>query len=244
MRLGLAELQESDKEARKIRAEGLNGYEELDRVLYHQELPFVSEAIWIEIISRNYDNPLAGHFSINKTKDLIDQKYYWPSLRKDIGAYVKSFDVYLGSKAVRYKSYSNLQSLPVPTHWWKDFLIDFTRLPISTDWKSNSYDSILAIIDWLTKIVHYELVKITINALELAEVILDMVVQHHGLPNSIMSDRDSLFTLKFWASLCYFLDIKQRLSTAFHPQTDGQTKWQNSTMEAYLWAFLNFEQNN
>ena len=113
--------------------------------------------------------------------------------------------------------------------------MDFvTGLPISTDWKGDSYDSILVIVDRLTKMVHYEPVKVTINAPGLAEVILDVVVQHHGLPNSIVSDRGSLFILKFWLSLCYFLGIKRRLSTAFHLQTNDQTERQNSMMEAYL----------
>ena len=103
--------------------------------------------------------------------------------------------------------------------------MDFvTGLPISTDWKGDSYDSILVIVDRLTKMVHYELVKVTIDAPGLAEVILNMVVRHHGLLNSIVSDRGLLFTSKFWSSLCYFLGIKRRLSTAFHPQTDGQTE--------------------
>ena len=92
--------------------------------------------------------------------------------------------------------------------------------------------------------VHYEPVKVTINAPGLAEVIIDVVVYHHGFSDSIMTDRGSLFTSKFWSSLWYFLGIKKRLSTAFHPQTDGQIKRQNSTMEAYLWAFVNFKQNN
>ena len=123
--------------------------------------------------------------------------------------------------------------------------MDFvTGLPISTDWKGDSYDSILVIVDRLTKMVHYEPVKVTIDAPGLVEVILDVVVRHHGVPNSIVSDRGSLITSKFWSSLCYFLGIKRRLSTAFHPQTDGQTKHQNSTMEVYLQAFVNFKQNN
>ncbi len=92
--------------------------------------------------------------------------------------------------------------------------------------------------------VHYEPVKITIDAPGLAKVILDVVVRDHGLPDSIMSDRGSVFTSEFWSSLCYFLGIKQRLSTAFHPQTDGQTERHNSTMEAYLRAFGNFEQDD
>ena len=123
--------------------------------------------------------------------------------------------------------------------------MDFvTGLPISTEWKGDSYDSILVIVARLTKMVHYEPVKVTIDALGLAEVIIDVIVRHHGLLDSIITDRGSLFTSKFLSSLCYFLDIKRRLSTAFHPQTDGQTERQNSTMEAYLQAFVNFEHNN
>ena len=123
--------------------------------------------------------------------------------------------------------------------------MDFvTGLPLSVDWKSDSYDSILIIVDRLTKMVHYKPVKVTIDASELAEVILDVVVRYHGLPNSIVTDRSLLFTSKFWLLLRYFLGIKQRLSTAFHPQIDGQTKRQNSTMEAYLQVFINFKQND
>ena len=95
--------------------------------------------------------------------------------------------------------------------------MDFvTGLPISTDKKGDSYDFILVIINWLTKMVYYKPVQVTINASRLAEVILDIVVWHHDLLDSIVSDRDSVFTSKFWFSLCYFLGIKQRLFTAFY----------------------------
>ena len=219
MHLRLLELQESDDKAQKIRPEGLkNSYEEVDGILHHQGLLFVLEATRTELVSRHHDDPLAGHFGIDKTKDVVSRKYYWSSLREDIEAYVKGCEICLGSKAVRYKPYGDLQSLPVPTHWWKDLSIDFvTGLPISTNWKGESYDSILVIVDRLTKMVYYEPVKVIIDAPGLAEVILDVVVWHHGLPNSIMSDRGSLFTLKFWSSFCYFLGIKRRRSTAFHP---------------------------
>ena len=119
-----------------------------------------------------------------------------------------------------------------------------TGLHISINWKRDSYNSILVIVDWLTKMVHYKLVKITIDAPSLAKVIINMIVWHYDLPNSIVTNRGSLFILKFWSLLCYFLAIKQCLSTAFHSQTDSQTKRQNSTMEAYPKAFINFEQNN
>ena len=92
--------------------------------------------------------------------------------------------------------------------------------------------------------VYYELIKITINAPRLAKIIINMVVWHHGLRNSIVTDRGSLFTSKFWSLLCYFLSIKRKLFTAFHLQTDGQTERQNSTIEANLQAFVSFKQND
>ena len=106
--------------------------------------------------------------------------------------------------------------------------MDFvTGLPLSSDWKGNNYNSILVIINRLTKMVYYKPVKITIDAPELAKVTIDVVVQHHGLPDSIISDRGAIFTSKFWSSLCYFLGIKQRLSTAVplsNQWTDGTTE--------------------
>ena len=117
-------------------------------------------------------------------------------------------------------------------------------LPISTDWKGDSYDSIFVIINWLIKIVYYKPVKVIINALGFAKVIIKMVVKYHGFLDSIVTNRKLLFTSKFWLLLCYFLNIKQRLSTAFYLQIDGQTKRQNSIIEAYLWVFVNFKQND
>ena len=118
MRLRLLELQDLDNKAQRIRAEEMkNGYEKIDGILHHQGLPFILEAIRTKVMSWYHDVPVAGYFGIDKTKDLVGQKYYWPSLQKDIKAYVKGYDVCLGSKAVRHKLYGNLQSLPIPTHW-------------------------------------------------------------------------------------------------------------------------------
>ena len=89
MCLRLSELEESDDGARKIRAEGLkNNNEEVDGILHHQGLPFVPKAIRIELISQYHDDPLAGHFGIDKTRELVGRKYYWPSLRRDDESYV------------------------------------------------------------------------------------------------------------------------------------------------------------
>ena len=219
MRLRLVELQVEDGQARKIRAEKLGrNWEDSDGILHHQGLPYVPEIIRTELISRHHDDPLAGHFGIEKTRELVARKYYWETLRHDVEVYVRGCDICLASKAVRHKPYGNLQQLPVLTHRWKDLSIDFvTGLPQSADWRGDSYDLILVIVNRLTKMVYYEPVQTTITAPALAEVILNIIAWYHGLPNSIVSDRGSVFTSKFWSSLCYFLSIKQRLSTAFYP---------------------------
>ena len=199
----------------------------------------------MELISRHHNNPLVGHFGIEKTSKLLAWKYYWLTLCHDVEAYVKDYDICLAYKAVCDKLYSDLQLLSVPTHQWKHLLMDFvTGLLVSIDWKENNYNSILVSVNWVTKMVYYKLVKITLNAPRLAEVIINILVRHYGLLDSIIINRSSLFISKFWSLPCYCSGIKRRLSTAFYPQTDGQTQRQNSTIEEYLPAFVNFEQNN
>ena len=218
MRLQLQELQETDSKAQELRQQSWKSYKEVDSMFHYQGLSFIPKIIRVKLISRHHDDLLAGYFSIEKTRKLLAQKYYWPTLKHDVKAYVKSCNICLALKAVRNKPYGDLQSLPIPLHWWKNLLIDFvTGLPILTNWKKDSYNSILVIVEWLTNMVYYKPVKITINVLGFAKVIINMVVQHHGLPNSIMTDGRFLFTLKFWSSLCYFLGIKPWLSNPFHP---------------------------
>ena len=104
----MQELQEADSEAQELRQQKANGYKEIDENVHHQGLSSVPKAIWKKLISRHHNNPLAGHFGIEKTCKLLAQKYYWPTLRHDVEAYVKGCDVCLASKAVRHKPYGNL----------------------------------------------------------------------------------------------------------------------------------------
>ncbi len=100
----------------KLRSKGLpEGWEDIEQVLHYQGLPYVLKVIRSELISRHHDDSLAGHFNIEKTFKLIARKYYWPTLRRDVKAYVKGCDVCLTSKAVHHKPYEDLQLLPVPT---------------------------------------------------------------------------------------------------------------------------------
>ncbi len=132
----LPELQDDDKEAKTLRSKQVlpEGWEDIKQVFHYQGLPYVPKVIRSELINRHYDDPFAGHFGTEKTRELIARKYYWPTLQQDIEAYVKGCNVCLTSKTVRHKPYGDLQSLPIPIHQWKDLLMDsITSLPISTN---------------------------------------------------------------------------------------------------------------
>ncbi len=102
----LPELQDDNKEAIKLRSEGLlESWEDIEQVLYYQDFPYILRIIRSELRSKHHDDPLAGHFGIEKTCELIAKKYYWPTLRQDIKAYVKDYNVCLASKTVRHKPY-------------------------------------------------------------------------------------------------------------------------------------------
>ena len=127
-------------------------------------------------------------------------------------------------KPTRHKPYGLLKPLEPPTGILEDVTMDFiTGLPPSMR-DERAYDAILVIVDKYTKLARYIPVRKTITSEELADVFIRNWWKDFGLPKSVVSDRGSVFTAHFWSSLCYALRIKQRKSTAFHPQTDGQTE--------------------
>jgi len=114
--------------------------------------------------------------------------------------------------------------------------MDFiTALPIS-----NGKDALWVIMDRLTKMEHFVACHGTINPEDLADHFLWQVIRPHGLPSDIVSYRGSLFTSDFWKQVTKALGISHNLSTAFHPQTDGQTERANATLEQYLQAYCNY----
>lgn len=200
------------------------------------------EALREELISRCHDDPLAGHFGAAKTHELLARKYHWEGSLKQVTEYVKTCDVCQRTKAPRHRPYGELSSLPIATKPWKEISMDFvTGLPASK-YKGVVYDAILVIVDRFTKMVRYLPVNTTIDAATLAEVFHSEIVCRYGMPNGIVSDRGSVFTSAFWSAVCFHSKIKRRLSTAFHPQTDGQTERQNQVLEHYLRVFANDKQ--
>ena len=198
------------------------------------------------IIKINHDDKTAGHPGIDKTLELITREHLWPSMRKDIKEYIKKCDTCAKAKHSRHKPYGYLQTIAPPEEAWSTVALDFiVKLPPSKEPLTGiSYDSILVVVDKLTKYVHLEPFQEAATAEELAYIFVKRIVAQHGTPSQIISDRDKLFTSQFWQSLMDLLGTKHKLSTSYHPQTDGQTERTNQTIEQYLRCYLNYEQNN
>ena len=134
-----------------------------------------------------------------------------------------------------------LQPLPVPKSRWQSISMDLiTALPPSPTRK----DAIAMFVDRLSKRVHLAAVETAITAPQLARVFVDTVVKHHGVPEVIVSDRDPRFVSAFWSSLFMLLGTQLNISTAFHPQTDGQTERTNRQLEQVLRHYVNSQHND
>lgn len=215
-------------------------------LLCHHEKVYVpnDQAVQQELLRRYHDDPLAGHFAATRTQELLQRRYFWPRLATDVEDYVASCDICQRIKVKRHKPYGELQALPHPQKPWQEITMDFmSGIPPS---KRNGcvYDAILVIVDRYTKMSLYIAVTKTLTAVDLAEILVERVISRFGVPKGIVSDRDTKFTSEFWSELCHRLKIKRRLSTAFHPQTDGQTERQNQTIQEYLRAYCGSQQNS
>jgi hypothetical protein len=169
------------------------------------------------------------------TKMYLDLKtrYWWRGMKKEIAQYVARCDTCQRTKAEHQKPAGLLQPLLVPEWKWEEIGMDFvTGLPQTQ--KGN--DSIWVIIDRLTKVAHFIPVKTTFGGATLARIYLKEIVRLRGIPRKIVSDRGTQFTSKFWTSLHKAMGTKLDFSTAYHPQTDGQTERVNKVLKDLLRA--------
>lgn len=204
---------------------------------------YVPSALHKRIISEIHDMDHQGN---GKTMERIMRHYFIPRLRNQVELYIRQCDVCQKSRHERHKPYGLLQSLPAPPGAWKSISMDFiTDLPQSQNWtKKEFYDTILVVVDRLTKFAYFLPFLKTATAEQLAQLLVERVFSNHGTPEEIISDRDKLFLSNFWKTTMLLLQIKNKMSTSFHPQTDGQTERTNQTLEQYLRSFLNYQQNN
>ena len=167
--------------------------------------------------------------------------FIWPKMVDHIKSFVTTCDTCQRIKSSSQLPAGLLQPLPTPGQQWEQVSMDFiVELPPTQD----GYNVIIVFVDRLSKMVHLQPTKTTATAIDVANIFFNTVFRLHGLPRVIVSDRDPKFTSKFWQMLFKLTDTKLTLSTAFHPQTDGQTERANRTLEQYLRAFVNYKQDN
>jgi hypothetical protein len=199
-----------------------------------------------EAIRELHAHPTAGHQGIRRTTERIRRTYDYAGIKKDVTRIVNECEECARSKASRHKPYGELKPLQVPTRPWESIAFDhITKLPKSKEPGSNiEYDSIFVITDRMTKFGYFLPYQEATDAETLAYTIFKHIVANHGLPEEIISDRGTTFTSKFWQALMAQLGTKHKLSTAYHPQTDGQTERLNQTLEQYLRCYINYDQDD
>jgi hypothetical protein len=155
-------------------------------------------------------------------------------MQRSVRDFVRACDVCQRQKYSATTPGGLLQPLPIPNAIWEDVSLDFiTGLP-----KSKGFDAILVVVDRLSKYSHFILLKHPYSAKSIAELFVKEIVRLHGIPKSIISDRDPLFVSHFWLELFKLQGTKLKMSSAYHPETDGQTEVINRCLESYLRCFV------
>nr|ABA96740.1 retrotransposon protein, putative, Ty3-gypsy subclass [Oryza sativa Japonica Group] len=185
------------------------------------------------ILKEAHDTLYSIHPGSTKMYQDLKERFWWASMKREIAEYVAVCDVCQRVKAEHQKPAGLLQPLKIPEWKWEEIGMDFiTGLPRT----SSGHDSIWVIVDRLTKVAHFIPVKTTYSGSRLAELYMARIVCLHGVPKKIVSDRGSQFTSNFWKKLQEEMGSKLNFSTAYHPQTDGQTERVNQILEDMLRA--------
>jgi hypothetical protein len=196
-----------------------------------------------DLVELVHNSPTAGHPGIDKTHKALLREYWWPGCKEFVRQYVKGCATCQANKPITHRNNPPLNpitpqdgALPFQT-----ISIDFiVKLPTS-----EGYDSIMTVTDHdCTKAVILVPCNETIDAEGVARLFKDRIFPFVGLPKRIILDRDPQFTSTFFKELCKQLEVSQNMSTAYHPQTDGQSEKTNQHVETALCIYCNYQQDD
>lgn len=196
-----------------------------DRVYIHPQSPS------IPLVMAAIHNQ--GHEGYQKTLHRLTRDFFWKGMKKMVREFIQGCDVCQRHKTANLQPAGLLQPLPVPQQIWADVSLDFIEgLP-----SSRGKNVILVVIDRFSKYGHFVAISHPYTAISIARIFFDNIFKLHGLPETMVSDRDVTFTSSFWKELFRLCGTKLCFSSAYHPQSDGQTEVTNRTVEMYLRCF-------
>jgi hypothetical protein len=185
------------------------------------------------ILCKAHDSAYSIHLGSTKMYHDLKSKYWRYGMKRAIAEYVALCDNCQKVRAERQRPGGLLQPLKIPEWKWEEISMDFI---VGLSKTQSGYDSIRVIVDHLSKVAHFIPVKTTYKGSKLAELYIARIVCLHGVPKKIVSDRGTQITSKFWEKLHESMDTKLNFSSAYHPQTDGQTERINQILEDMLRA--------
>jgi hypothetical protein len=186
------------------------------------------------LLQEAHGGGLMGHFGVKKTEDVLAAHFFWPRMRRDVERFVARCTTCQKAKS-RLLPHGLYMPLPVPSVPWEDISMDFVLgLPRT----KKGRDSIFVVVDRFSKMAHFIPCHKSDDATHVADLFFREIVRLHGVPTTIVSDRDTKFLSHFWRCLWAKLGTKLLFSTTCHPQTDGQTEVVNRTLSTMLRAVL------
>jgi len=186
-----------------------------------------------QILDKAHTSRLSIHPGSNKMYQDLKQRFWWTRMKREIAKYVSESDICRRVKASHLRPAGTLQHLNIPEWKWEDISMNFI---IGLPRTQKGFDSIWVVVDRLTKSAHFIPVNTRYSTKRYAELYVERILCLHGIPKTIISDRGSQFTARFWEQLHTCLGTRVIRSSAYHPQTDGQTERINQILEDMLRA--------
>ena len=242
IRNGTAKMKESEVQKLKRGSGRSDKWEEGEEIIMINGKIYVPQDSQLrhDIVHAHHDSPVAGHPGRWKTHELVTRSYWWPGISRYISQYVKGCDTCNRTKVYPVAPAGRLEPNAIPERRWQVVTTDLiSGLP-----ESHGFDSIWIAVDRLTKRIRVAPTTAEVDSVGIARLFRDHVWRNHGLPDQIISDRGPQFVSAFTRELNRLLGIQTSLSTAFHPQTDGQTERVNQEIEQYLRIFINQRQDD